>query len=56
MADPSPASRINPVWFGLGVGLTTGLLRNDIMLGGIAGLLAWAFTMAYLRYKQVKDS
>lgn len=45
--------RINPVWFGLGVGVTLGLLRDNIVLGVMAGLIAWAMTTAYLRYKQL---
>lgn len=52
----TPSTRVNPVWFGLGVGVTLGLLRGDIVPGVMAGLIAWALYMAYLRYKQVKDS
>lgn len=49
---PTPR-RVNPVWFGLGVGVTLGLLRDDILLGSMAGLVAWALSTAYLRYRQL---
>lgn len=33
--------------------MTLGLLRDNIVLGVMAGLIAWAITTAYLRYKQL---
>lgn len=47
----NPGNR--PIWLGLGVGLGVGLARDNLMLGAIAGLIAWAVATAYLRYKQV---
>lgn len=49
-----PPRRVYPVWLGLGVGLALGLLRDDIRLGSMAGLVAWALSTAYLRYRQLR--
>ncbi len=53
MLPPAELRSRSPIWIGLGVGLGIGLVQDNLMLGGIAGLVAWAVSTAYLRYKQL---
>ncbi|MCL4257679.1 MAG: hypothetical protein KJZ53_04010 [Anaerolineales bacterium] len=50
---PAEINSRQAIWLGLGVGLGTGLIRDNLVLGCIAGLVAWAMATAYMRYKQV---